>query len=653
MKTMKFLSAMMAMVLLMVGCTSDEPVANVSGGDTPSVRVTLGGSAAKVISRANTQAAENSEKTVGSLLAVLFNTQTGFYKTVEARPDGEAYTFIVEDDATYDLYLVANADANLRTALENIPAGTPADDPEAGLEAVVATQTSDMQGEFLMVSKYPQRVTTHITQTTTLPEVRMERLAARFDIENAADGIAVTKITLNNRAVKTSILSRNEMPGDADWFESSKDYTPNGMMGNKTNPTTYAQQIYSYENFSAKGSDKLTSITIEYTEDGDTKTHTVNLIDPDATDLTPLAIKRNHLYRIRLSKAFKLDFDLTVSDWTADEDINIADLPVDLPYILPEDEQEELNKRLLVYDLFTDYNVKSLDLETKTVTFYDNKYITQSEYSFDSYFNYNDLRDKGLILGDDIYVHDDAGNKYRIPKVAELQLLIPIRTDYVGYKSNAAEYNEKGLKILYHPILNVPSAVSTQSNTPFSETLIFVHNTNGGLDKAQNVTTESSAGFKGETILKVGHSTRSFYYEPHNTYRSYCSNYGLRFKGTSQYAAYRWELKSEDNWINRYLSIKIKALPEDSDITIDFITDNEKFWTDGYIEIIIPCIKSISSTNYDDEIYNNESNEGYIMGSTLWDSNAIYNLSFYETSCNVSISKRTDDFPLRLVKVKE
>ena len=158
MKTMKFLSAMMAMVLLMVGCTSDEPVANVSGGDTPSVRVTLGGSAAKVISRANTQTAENSEKTVGSLLAVLFNTQTGFYKTVEARPDGEAYTFIVEDDATYDLYLVANADANLRTALENIPAGTPADDPEAGLEAVVATQTSDMQGEFLMVSKYPQRV---------------------------------------------------------------------------------------------------------------------------------------------------------------------------------------------------------------------------------------------------------------------------------------------------------------------------------------------------------------------------------------------------------------------------------------------------------------------------------------------------------------
>ena len=65
--------------------------------------------------------------------------------------------------------------------------------------------------------------------------------------------------------------------------------------------------------------------------------------------------------------------------------------------------------------------------------------------------------------------------------------------------------------------------------------------------------------------------------------------YGLRFKGTSQYAAYRWETcQIADNPLERYLSIKIKALEkDDTQTTIDQVAQ-EAFWKDGFIEFKFP-----------------------------------------------------------------
>ena len=65
--------------------------------------------------------------------------------------------------------------------------------------------------------------------------------------------------------------------------------------------------------------------------------------------------------------------------------------------------------------------------------------------------------------------------------------------------------------------------------------------------------------------------------------------YAVRFKGTSQYAAYRWETcQINGNPLERYLSIKIKALPADSELTVDDVADNASFWRDGFIEFKFP-----------------------------------------------------------------
>ena len=58
----------------------------------------------------------------------------------------------------------------------------------------------------------------------------------------------------------------------------------------------------------------------------------------------------------------------------------------------------------------------------------------------------------------------------------------------------------------------------------------------------------------------------------------------------SQYAAYRWEsCRIADDPLERYFSIKIKALPADSELTVDDVADNVSFWRDGFIEFKFPA----------------------------------------------------------------
>ena len=70
--------------------------------------------------------------------------------------------------------------------------------------------------------------------------------------------------------------------------------------------------------------------------------------------------------------------------------------------------------------------------------------------------------------------------------------------------------------------------------------------------------------------------------------------YGIRYKATDQYSAYRWEIYNLDNNV-LCVSIRIKALPIDSDITIDDIIDNVTFWKDNYIEINLPFLGYVAA----------------------------------------------------------
>ena len=621
MKSFKIFSIALCALSLLGSCTAED-MPGKQGVNEPGVHLTLGGAAAKSLTRAATEAAADEEKDVRTLHAVLFDTHEGFYDTVEARRDGDGWSFIVEKDATYEVYLVANANEALITTLRSIDKGTKADDAEKGLESVIANQAPGEAYQFLMLSKYPQKVTTRITETENLGEVRMERLAARFDIVNQAEGVTVDKVTLNNRTVRSSLVTRNLMPSESYWFENES-YTVD-LAGDKEEPAKCERVIYSYENYSGKETNTVLSMTVEYTEKGVRKTHEVEFIDPAKKDRTPLAIKRNNLYRVVLTKAGKLDFDLQVADWDAPEALEATDLRLDLPA----DEQEELNKRLLVYDLFTEYNVKSIDKETKKVTFFDELAPALEDCDPSSYFNYQELWDAGICQNGTVLT-DEAGNEYRMPTSGELKLLMP----HYSYSTSS--------DLIGH-ITFITRNYRTEKAESFT------------LDNGKDAKPGTNL-FKADSKFKLGNITQSIISASTNNTLYLRSFYALRFIDTDQFSAYKWQILMTDKG-RYYLSIKIKALPLESDIVIEDIVDNVTFWKDNYIEIKIPYDGVYD--NIDKTIKNFNIN-GYALGSTWTETNEENKKLGDRLSCSYSVAfngSQVNDHShhrLHLVKVKK
>lgn len=78
----------------------------------------------------------------------------------------------------------------------------------------------------------------------------------------------------------------------------------------------------------------------------------------------------------------------------------------------------------------------------------------------------------------------------------------------------------------------------------------------------------------------------------------YYNQYALRFKGTPQYAAYRYSYVGNDR-DDSYISVKVKALSEDSNPDIVMITDqsNPAYWESGCLEFRIPLTGSFGDVN--------------------------------------------------------
>ncbi|MBD5314882.1 MAG: hypothetical protein HDS08_01795 [Bacteroides sp.] len=650
-------SALLGFTLMFSACNSEDVDYAAPSAKTPGVHLRLTGAATGNTTSRATVEAEEGEKTVNSLVAVLFDTHEGFYKTVSAtciNEDTNEYTFIVEKDATYDIWLVANASDKLKGELENIPEGTKMED-ENGLnylESITADQAPDAEGNFLMVSKYSEKVTTHITESQSIGEVHMIRLAARFDLLNKAEGVTVTNIEFANRTVKSAVLTPNTMNNASHWFEK-KDYSLK-VTGDPENGTAWNGKIYTYENHSEAESEQTPTLTITYYEGDDateTKTHEVKLIDPNSTTGKTMPIKRNNLYRIVLTKATKLDFDLQVLDWD-DEEAEIEHPEV--PLILPKDVQDSLNRQLLVYDLFAENFVKSIDFDNKTATLFD-KIIKSTEIPTGVYYTYTDLKNKGLMGSDENAYLSIGGNNYRVPTLGELQLITPLDLLYI--QNSQDELNSLWNMIYYSP--------NNMSNEKFSESVFLKNDANNTMLKSVDMSDESIA-FSGESQLRCGYKPKTIYLDKVTGY--YCSDdniincnkytvyacYGIRFKGSNQYSAYRWESVIQDSITGcYYFSCKIKAIPENSNIDIDDIIDNHSFWSDGFIEIKIPytgyydavekLIKSPVSSYFLSSTLDENSTNRFYYFMTSWNSNRIN---------NSAITAQTAKRPLLLVKVK-
>ena len=570
----------------------------------------------------------------------------------------------MEKNGTYDIWFVANADETLAAALlaltdRNSDSRVTEDDLATLL---VTQQVGRKDGEeawhpFVMFSTEARRIVSKHGVVTNGGVVTMRRLAVRIDLVNAATGVTVNSVKFVNRTKQSRLGASNDMTFSTpqDLYEE-KSYEGIDLAGDFTKPTEYKASIYSYENVDVTpDGEHLPALEVKYTMDGLKFTHTVKFFDStDPAGKTPLALKRNYLYRIVLTKQLDVSFDITVEDWNTAGAFQIEDIPFD------KHDQAALNAALKV-NMFTEFNVKSVDLNSKTVNaFYDKLAVSADECPTDSYFTYTELKDAGATAADAVFTGPD-GKKYRLPTEGELNLLMPM------YTEEADQPDIDGKKGRYHPWWNDNASTNTtyvMVTNEFTETIYLKNGVDNLPDQTHSDDTDSEYTLKGQSQLKLGALSETVHYytaepdDPQKGNYNIHPVYAVRFKGTSQYAAYRWETcQINGNPLERYLSIKIKALPADSELTVDDVADNASFWRDGFIEFKFPASGYYSPENAGNPLPENITGRGvngFCWSSSLWTggSNA-RSLAFNLDDTLVGRYVPGHRFPLRLVKVAE
>ena len=667
MKT-SFITALLAAAALLAGCSKDAPDGGPQPSDGNRVVFTLGGAtrAAGDNDASAPLAATDEEKKIDGLLAVAFTDDGNYYKTFDAAYDADSQTasFDVEKNGTYDIWFVANADETLAAALlaltdRNSDSRVTEDDLATLL---VTQQVGRKDGEeawhpFVMFSTEARRIVSKHGVVTNGGVVTMRRLAVRIDLVNAATGVTVNSVKFVNRTKQSRLGASNDMTFSTpqDLYEE-KSYEGIDLAGDFTKPTEYKASIYSYENVDVTpDGEHLPALEVKYTMDGLKFTHTVKFFDStDPAGKTPLALKRNYLYRIVLTKQLDVSFDITVEDWNTAGAFQIEDIPFD------KHDQAALNAALKV-NMFTEFNVKSVDLNSKTVNaFYDKLAVSADECPTDSYFTYTELKDAGATAADAVFTGPD-GKKYRLPTEGELNLLMPM------YTEEADQPDIDGKKGRYHPWWNDHASTNTtyvMVTNEFTETIYLKNGVDNLPDQTHSDDTDSEYTLKGQSQLKLGALSETVHYytaepdDPQKGNYNIHPVYAVRFKGTSQYAAYRWETcQINGNPLERYLSIKIKALPADSELTVDDVADNASFWRDGFIEFKFPASGYYSPENAGNPLPENITGRGvngFCWSSSLWTggSNA-RSLAFNLDDTLVGRYVPGHRFPLRLVKVAE
>ncbi len=667
MKT-SFITALLAAAALLAGCSKDAPDGGPQPSDGNRVVFTLGGAtrAAGDNDASAPLAATDEEKKIDGLLAVAFTDDGNYYKTFDAAYDADSQTasFDVEKNGIYDIWFVANADETLAAALlaltdRNSDSRVTEDDLAALL---VTQQVGRKDGEeawhpFVMFSTEARRIVSKHGVVTNGGVVTMRRLAVRIDLVNAATGVTVNSVKFVNRTKQSRLGASNDMTFSTpqDLYEE-KSYEGIDLAGDFTKPTEYKASIYSYENVDVTpNGEHLPALEVKYTMDGLKFTHTVKFFDStDPAGKTPLALKRNYLYRIVLTKQLDVSFDITVEDWNTAGAFQIEDIPFD------KHDQAALNAALKV-NMFTEFNVKSVDLNSKTVNaFFDKLAVSADECPTDSYFTYTQLKDAGATAADAVFTGPD-GKKYRLPTAGELNLLLPM------YTEPGDQPDIDGKKGQYCPWWNDNASTNTSLvtvETPFTETIYLKNGEDNLPDKSHPDDTDSEYTLKGQSQMKLGVLSETVHYyttepdDPQKGNYNIHPVYAVRFKGTSQYAAYRWEsCRIADNPLERYLSIKIKALKQDdTQTTIDQVAQ-EAFWKDGFIEFKFPASGFYSPENADNPTPENITGRGvrgYCWSSSLWTGGSLArSLHFGLHNADVGRYVPGHRFPLRFVKVSE
>lgn len=539
-----------------------------------------------------TTAATDAEKKVTSLLAVVYEKQAseemGLYKVFDVAVTEDGCSFDIAKDGSYDMYLVANADEDLSAAIEALGATTPV----SQLEELIVSQAPDADNAFIMTTPEAVKVISYSGEEANCGEISLRRLSVRIDILNKAEGLTINKVIFKNRAVKSQLFVPNAMIDEAGTLET-KEYADVNLVGNFTVPAEYTSKIYSYENLSKKGEASVPTLDIEYTYDGETYTHTIEFLDAnDPEGLTPLALKRNYLYRITVGRKVKPEFNLEVLDWTNEESFNVDDVPF----------QAEMNAKLAVNN-FASANVASLDEAQNKVSF-----VTSDPNNTSAYLAWSDK------WATAVYYNETDKTYYRVPTKDEMYLLFPD-------ESTSASLTQ------------VMDGTSEITET-LPEKLFGSTEVNGGEGKSRfkNVVAADGSGNPAYPIV-----------------------YAIRFKGTAQSAAYRYEVKNSDDPNSGELEIRIKALQPNTLLTIDEVAQ-ETFWTEGFIEFKFPASGYYNVQYANNPTPENITNRGlgsYCWSTSHWSESQIYHMTFGPNSVYMAHSSPGCLFTLRMVKATE
>ena len=566
------------------------------------------------------------------------------------------FVFVVNDDAAVAATAAGSAEADLHETAATVElADSDTADKLAEADAGIAmsgTATADGQNQVI----------------TIVPgvkcEVKLTRIVARVDVQNNTPNMTLESAVLVGTATRGYLFAQAPLSAPvADRIVLGSNATvdlteehPALKPGEVFAPKTFRKTFYAYERPNTAGD--YAAVRITYRVNDSKGTVEVPFIRTEAGGAqTPVDIERNHLYTVVLGNGKpvttnEVQFTFKVEDW------NTVEMPEEIGPGDPLDpeSQQKLNAALKV-NMFTPFNAKNVDPGAKKINaFFDKLAVSADDCPPDSYFTYTQLKDAGMMAADAVFTGPDGG-KYRLPTEGELNLLLPMWTE----EADRATVN-KEKDGLYHPYWNDNPSTNTLPfvtvATPFTET-IYLKN---GMDNLPDETHPADPEYtlKGQSQLKVGVQTEQIAYpiNPGTDIYNLHPVYGLRFKGTSQYAAYRWETcKIAGNALERYLSIRIKALhPQDNATTIDDVAD-EAFWKEGFIEFQFPASGYYVPENADDPTPENITDRGvhgYCWASSLWtEASHARGLGFYLDNALVGRHNPGSRFPLRFVKVSE
>ena len=471
-------------------------------------------------------------------------------------------------------------------------------------------------------------------------DVELTRAVARVDVINNTPNMVIKDIKMTNAAAKGYVMPQDaspKAPGDPDPeyidnFQNNSDVALGDTYDDQYNSGSGLQKVfYMYER--ENSDDDHSTIEISYTINGSVKG---SLTVPfrktgDAQDW--VNIQRNHLYKIVLGNGQAITTD-KVEVQFFDEDWTVIEIPSDVDC-----EQDKMNAALKV-SMFTPYNVKSANLPAKTVT----AFHTTLDLN-DYYVSFSDLKANGLTDASAVLSGPD-GKKYRLPTEGELNLLLPMWTENNVSPVRHPWWND-------NPQTNTTSIVMTDEE--FTETIYLKNKQDGYPD---NVTSpdeiDGEYRVSGKSWLKKSPTFSTVNYSGQNY--NVAPVYGLRFKGTSQYAAYRWESRMiGSNPLERYLSIKIKALKKDDTNTTITTVASESFWENGYIEFKFPASGYYPAGG--SSAISSRGVNGYCWSSSYWsgagDSSQARSLLFHLHDARVIHGDVGHRIPLRLVRVEE